>query len=131
MFHNINYSNNLKLCTFKVINMVNPKKMHAMCTAKKAQAKEKEEKEAKANEWRMCSDCKSEGRIYDSSNCNKCYKGKRSIYLSRLGLSKDLDNPQNIKIAYDKISSQAHPWKDQDLIHQAYSFLRTKYFTFY
>jgi hypothetical protein len=98
--------------------MVNPKKMHAMCTAKKAKAKEKEEI--------YCNVCnpKGKGGRFSWYDCTTCQKEERQWYLSKLGLSIDQDNLPNIKITYEKIISQAHPWKNLDPIHRAYRYLK-------
>ena len=104
--------------------------MHAICTAKKAQAKEKEEtaKKAKAKEEEeiYCDVCNPKGKAPYMSwyNCTTCQKNERQWYLSKLGLSIDQDNRPIIKITYEKIISQAHPCKNLDPIHNAYYFLK-------
>jgi hypothetical protein len=109
--------------------MAGAKKMHAICTAKKAKAKEKEEtaKKAKAKEEEeICDECnpKGKGSFLSWYDCTTCQKKRRQWYLSKLGLSIDQDNLPNIKITYEKIISQAHPCKNLDPIHNAYYFLK-------
>jgi len=111
--------------------MVGSKKMHAMCTAKKAQAKEKEEKKAKEENCKWCNPKGKEGYFsrYDwRTSCETCGKDIRMSYLSKLGLSTDQDNLPNIKIAYDKIISQAHSLKNMDQIHEIYIYLKSNTF---